>query len=57
MYQHVTHVQVTVPPPVVQIVPEKQAVPPALQELLEPMEVDDAKPAGRFLAMPKTGRE
>jgi hypothetical protein len=58
IYQHVTPVAVVSPPPlVVPAVPEKAPVPPALQDLLEPLEGDDAKPAGRFLAMPKTGRE
>ena len=57
VYQHVTVVQVLPPPAVVEPPPApvvEQAFPPAA---LEPMELEDAKPAGRFLRMPKTGWE
>ena len=36
---------------------EPVAPPAALPAALEPMELEEAKPAGRFLPMRKTGRE
>lgn len=52
IYQWVSVVQVVAPPPAPP--PIVQHVPPGM---VEPMDLDDSKPAGRLLPMPKTGRE
>ena len=54
MYQQVTQVQGVPPPAVVEPAPAAaQPVPSALA----PMDFAGEKDAGRFLTMPKTGRE